>query len=175
MSNSKFVMAQKLQRVQLALMNTEISETSLDVLLPLIFQECCKEKLTFWFNFLEDCIVLNLRDVEHENYELNIRCAYQSTPLDARKEDYYKEAVLINAFLITKKSTKINSDKNERGIISSDEVMPQAIRIAIDKLKAKGVPVTPEAILNHLPTGEMSNDHRIKCNKYLKKMKESSQ
>lgn len=174
MSASKFVMAKKLQRVQLALMDEKISETSLDVLLPIIFEQCYKENLTFWFSFLEDCVVLNLRDVEHENYELNIRYTYPTARLGEDQFDHYKECVLINAFLITKKHEEVNSDK-EIDIISGDGVVPQPIRVAIESLRKKGVPVTPEGIMNHLPLGEMSNNNRMQCNKYLKKMKEESQ
>ena len=75
MSTSKFIMACKLSNVQQKLMAVTIEDMSLDGLLPLIYKECLKENLTFWFNFMEDACVLNLRDIEHENHELNIRYA----------------------------------------------------------------------------------------------------
>lgn len=177
MSQSKFIMAQKLQRVQVALMEEEISSTQLNFLLPLIFKKCLEENMTFWFNFLEDACVLNLRDVEHENTELNIRYAYSTMPIDENKIDYYKETLLINAFLITKSSVNINvasseNTEDETQILNSDEVMPKSIRKAIEKIQKKGIPVTPEAIRNHLPLSKMSTSNRIECNRYLKKMME---
>ena len=48
--------------------------------------------------------------------------------------------------------------------------MPAHISKAIEKIQAKGIPVTIEAIKNHLPRKEMSNDSLIKCNKYLNEM-----
>lgn len=186
MSQSKFIMAKKLQRVQIALMEEEISSTQLNVLLPLIFKKCIKENMTFWFNFLEDACVLNLRDVEHENTELNIRYAYpggySTMPIDENKISYYKETLLINAFLITKKPVefKLNMDnvtiassatsEDETQILDSDELMPKSIRKAIEKIQKKGIPVTPEAIRNHLQLSKMSTSSRIECNRYLKKM-----
>lgn len=193
MSKSKFLMAQKLQKVQVSLMEEEIHSSQLKVLLPLIFKKCLEEKMTFWFSFLEDACVLNLRDVEHENTELNIRYAYHNIPIDAAKLDYYKETLLINAFLITKSPIefKLNMDNvsistgktdNERDtdsipkevttILDSDEVMPKSIRKAVEKIQKKGISVTPEAIRNHLPLSKMSTSNRIECNKYLKKMEE---
>ena len=69
MSESKFIMAKKLAIIQRRLMGMNITESDYDSLLPLIFKECIKDNLTFWFNFMEDAAVLNLRDIEHENYE----------------------------------------------------------------------------------------------------------
>lgn len=173
MSQSKFIMAQKLQRVQVALMEEEISSTQLNILLPLIFKKCLEENMTFWFNFLEDACVLNLRDVEHENTELNIRYAYQHIPFDDEKQSYYKESLLINTFLITKETITVASSapkEDETQLLDSDEVMPKSIRKAIEKIQKKGIPVTPEAIRNHLPLSKMSTSNRIECNRYLKKM-----
>ncbi|MBQ6350245.1 MAG: hypothetical protein IJI42_04885 [Methanobrevibacter sp.] len=176
MSNSKFIMAKKLQRVQVALMEEKISSTQLQVLLPLIFKKCLKENMTFWFNFLEDACVLNLRDVEHENTELNIRYAYPSVPLGEKGLDKFKETLLVNAFLITKSSVKVNvassAREEETRIIDSDEVMPASIRKAIEKIQKKGIPVTVDTIRNHLQLSKMSTSNRIECNRYLKKMEE---
>ena len=176
MSKSKFIMAQKLQRVQVALMEEEISSTQLNVLLPLIFKKCLEEKMTFWFNFLEDACVLNLRDVEHENTELNIRYAYTNVPLSEQEVDIFKETLLINAFLITSSSVKLNvassKTEDETLIIDNDEIMPPEIRKAIERIQKKGMPVTPNAIRNHLSLSKMSTGDRITCNRYLKKMKE---
>ena len=179
MSHSKFIMAKKLHNVQKRLMGNTINEDTLDGLLSLIFKECSKEKLTFWFNFLENEIVLNLRDIEHENYELNIRQHYTETD----KTDDLKKMVLVNTFLITKNSVEFESlneassqkKSDQTHIISGDKPVPPHIREAIEKIQAKGIPVTPETIQNHLPTGKMSTNATIQCNNYLKKMKEASQ
>ena len=95
MSQSKFIMAKKLCKVQKRLMEVKIEEFTLENLLPLIFQECLKENLTFWFNFIEDAAVLNLRDVEHENYELNIRHHYANAPLSQENIDAVKLNLLV--------------------------------------------------------------------------------
>lgn len=183
MSNSKFIMAKKLAVVQEELMSKTIDDVSLDGLLPLIFKICREENLMFWFNFLEDAVVLNLRDVSHENHELNIRYAYETVPKTADSLEYYKTHVLINAFLITKESV-LSEDNNvassdalprgvETPILSGDRPVPKPIRNAIDRIQGKGIPVTAETIHNHLPLGEMSVSSRLECNKYLKEMEAS--
>lgn len=181
MSTSKFIMATKLARVQKRLMELTINDDSLDGLIPLIFKECLKEDLTFWFNFLENEVVLNLRDIGHENYELNIRQYHGNTD----DWDSLKKMVLTNTFLITKKPVLLNEDGNASSektlhgdegntIISSDQPVPKHVRDAITRIQDKGIPVTPETIRNHLPTGQMSTSEVMKCNKYLKEMKEAS-
>lgn len=185
MSNSKFIMAKKLANVQEKLMNETITDTSPEGLISLIFKACRGENLTFWFNFFENEVVLNLRDTLHENYELNIRQYYEpshkvayDTLESSRNVDYdeLKKIVLTNTFLITTTSTKLDEassqkdTSNETHIISGDKPVPKHIREAIDKIQAKGIPVTPEAIRNHLPTSKMSASATIQCNKYLKEM-----
>lgn len=178
MSKSKFIMAQKLARVQEDLMGETIQDYSLEFLLPLIFKACLKENLTFWFNFLENECVLNLRDIGHENYELNIRQYYTSEDIDS-----IKIQVLKNTFLLTDNSYRLKNDNASSAkkgdepvdIISGDKPVPKHIRTAIETIKAKGIPVTPDAINNHLPTGQMSPSQLIECNRYLKQMKEASQ
>ena len=179
MSHSKFIMAKKLHNIQRNLMGETINEETLDELIPLIFKACLKEKLTFWFNFLENELVLNLRDVEHENYELNIRQYY----IPNAKTDDLKKMVLVNTFLIVKKSVSLEQSDDassqikpdEPIIISGDKPVPPHIREAIETIQAKGIPVTPEAINNHLPTSKMSSSATMQCNKYLKEMREASQ
>lgn len=171
MSESKRFMAEKLSVVQQSLMGMSFEDTSLQSLLPIIFKECIKENLTFWFSFIENTGVLNLRDTLHENYELNIRL-YTSNNEDL---DTLKENLLINTFLITKESTSniASSAKNEEvthHLISNDKPVPKHISKAIEKIQAKGIPVTKEAIKNHLPLKEMSSSARLECNRYLKNM-----
>lgn len=173
MSKSKLSMAKKLYAVQKDLQREEIQEFTLDSLLPLIMKACSKQNLMFWFNFIDNHCILNLRDIEHENYELNIRYHYESVG----NIEIIKLEVLKNAFLLTNNSNEINaSSANTESleIISGDKPVPPHINEAIKKIKSKGIPVTAEAIHNHLPLGQMSTSARMKCNKYLKEMMEAS-
>ena len=185
MSESKFVMAQKLHHVQKALMGKEINFQDFTELLSLIFEECSKENLTFWFNFHEDYCVLNLRDIEHENYELNIRKSYVGVPLTDEALIENKVQLLQNAFLLTEESIvgfqakpiaepTINSsdeqDDVEDLIFTSDKPLPPHISKAIDKITAKGIPVTKDSLKNHIPWNEISTEQRIKCTEYLNEM-----
>ena len=153
-------------------MGMEFEDFALHSLLPIIFKEYIKENLTFWFSFVENTAVLNLRDISHENYELNIRL-YTSNINDL---DSLKEKLLMNTFLITPKSVMEFQSKDtgaverETSIITGDKPIPTHIRKAIDTITAKGIPVTRDAIQNHLPLGEMSTSARIECNRYLKEM-----
>lgn len=173
MSNSKFVMTRKICNVQIRLMEIEIKDISFNSLLPLIFKECLKENLTFYFNFIENHCVLNLRDVEHENYELNIRVYYTN---NLTFEELKRQA-LINAFLITTGKSEMELSSKDassaKPIISGDKPTPTHISKAIETLNAKGVPITVESIRNHLPLGQMGTSARLECNKYLKQMRES--
>ena len=181
MSNSKFVMAQKLSRVQLELMNETITDTSLDSLISLIFKACSKQDLCFWFNILENEVVLNLRDVSHENYELNIRRYYEVASFDGARMDELKKEVLINAFLITNESVSVSnvasSEQQEtettEGIISTSKPTPPHVSEVIKIIKSKGIPVTKEAINNHLPWNSMGSNARIKCERFLSEMEDS--
>lgn len=174
MSESKFIMAQRLHDVQVKLMGETINDDSLDVLLPLIFQRCSEQKLTFWFNFYEHECVLNLRDVSHENYELNIR-QYIGDSLNLDNIEDIKKQVLVNAFLITKECVTVDVASSEKSsIISTDKPTPKHIQNAIQKIQDKGIPVTPQTIHNHLPLHQMSTNERLKCNKYLKQMEDST-
>ena len=193
MSQSKFVMAKKLSKVQTALMQEEISETSYDVLLPLIFKKCYENNLTFWFNFMEDSAVLNLRDVEHENYELNIRHYYANAPLSQENIDAIKLNLLVNAFLVINRKvvidlpvkSEVNENqkkgkktqpkkevKHEKPIKQSNAVPPTSIRTVIDMLEKNGEPVTRKSIQKYLQLDKMSTDNRRRCIAYLKSMEE---
>ena len=181
MSQSKFIMAKKLQKVQLDLMQMEISKISYDVLLPLIFKKCYENNLTFWFNFLEDAAVLNLRDVEHENYELNIRHHYANAPLSQENIDAVKLNLLVNAFLVTTAKEVIdmpmkeNPEPNkvqEKPIKESNLVPPTSIRTVIDMLEKNGEQVTRKSIQEYLQMDKMSTDNRRRCIAYLKSMEE---
>ena len=187
MSKSKLLMARKLQKVQMALMEEEISSTQLNVLLPLIFKKCLQEKMTFWFNFLEDACVLNLRDVEHENTELNIRYAYTSVPLSEQEVDIFKETLLVNTFLITGASVKIGGNVDvassakkegtqkpatEKPIQESNIVPPAAIRVAMELCEKHNEPITKKNLEDKLELGLMTKEKRGQCIAYLRSMED---
>ena len=182
MSASKFVMAQKLQNVQSSLMGMELDFLDFPRLLSIIFEECRKENLTFWFNFIDDTCILNLRDTQHENYELNIRYLYEGMTLfdDGNVLDKIKLYVLQNTFLLTENSVegfqekKVAASSESIDILAGDKPVPKHISKAIETIQAKGIPVTIEAIRNHLPLNEMSTSSRIECNRYLKEHMEAS-
>lgn len=175
MSESKFIMAKKLALVQNNLLECEIQDTNLDSLLPLIMRECRKENIVFWFNFFEHEVVLNLRDTQHENYELNIRQHYETHDIDE-----VKLQVLVNAFLLTTGKTVLENNEDssalqeeetpDNKIISGDKVIPKPINEAIKKIKAKGVEVNKKSIRAHVQWNQLSTDQRIKCTNYLENM-----
>ena len=176
MSESKFIMAKKLALVQNNLMECEIQDTSLDSLLPLIMRECRKENIVFWFNFFEHEVVLNLRDTQHENYELNIRQYYETI----EDIDGIKLQVLVNAFNLTGVELTLENNEDssalqeeetpDNKIISGDKVIPKPINEAIKKIKAKGVEVNKKSIRAHVQWNQLSTDQRIKCTNYLENM-----
>lgn len=182
MSN-KVSMYQRLSRVQCILMGMDIPSVELEDLLPLIFKECLRENLMFYFNFIENACVLNLRDIKDENLELNIRLYY---PNDAKDISCIglKEQILLNAFLLTKKGTMIDnassdittkeSSKKEDvpPIKESKLVPPTAIRTVISVLEENNEPITRKSIQKYLQMDKMSTDNRRRCIAYLKSMKE---
>lgn len=176
MSESKFVMAQKIYNVQKALMGVSIQDMSLDSLITLIFEKCSEENLTFWFNFIDNHCVLNLRDIKHENYELNIRQYYETI----EDIDSIKLQVLVNAFNLTGDELTLENNEDssalqeeetpDNKIISGDKVIPKPINEAIKKIKAKGVEVNKKSIRAHVQWNQLSTDQRIKCTNYLENM-----
>ena len=177
MSESKFVMAKKLSSVQTALMGETINDLSLDNLIPLIFKACLKENLCFWFNVIENELVLNLRDIGHENYELNIRQHYDIISFDGNM-DSLKKQVLINAFLITSNNISVeenvaNSDDSGDKLISTEKLPPKTINRVIKELHEKGIDVNRSSVKNNIPWSQLSTDERIKCTNYLKNMEAS--
>lgn len=176
---SKVIMAHKLHEVQKNLMGKKFERLSLDYILPLIFEECGKQNMAFWFNFLEDSCVLNLRDTVHENYELNIRYAYQCSPVSIEKVNEYKRVVLINTFLITSASRDVVSSakKDEENIKHEDKpiqesniVPPAAIRVAMEECEKLGEPVTRKNVELKLNLKAMSQEKKSQCIAYLRDM-----
>lgn len=180
MSESKFIMAKKLANIQVRLMEGNIEESDYDSLLPIIFSECVKEKLTFWFNFMEDAAVLNLRDVEHENYELNIRLAYPNVPSEEPYFSNCKEFLLKNTFLIVPgahEKIHVNQDildhhENEKPISQTNGVPPRAVRAAMDVIISRGEEPTKNLIEKELQLDKMSIDNRKRCIAFLRSMEE---
>lgn len=179
MSTSKKVMAMKLANVQKRLMERDIESSTVEYLIPLIFKECLKENLTFWFSFLEDCAILNLRDIVHENYELNIRYHYVCAPLTAERIDSVKSELLMNVFLITKKAASVTDAEPEPKktntmafyeIQESNLVPPSAIRVAIELCEKNNEPVTRKNVEKKLELGQMTQEKRRQCIAYLKSM-----
>ena len=169
---SKITIYKKLGNVQERLMGEEISSMDLEDLLPLIFKECLKENLVFYFNFVENACVLNLRDRSIENLELNIRL-YYSDNLPSKK---LKEKVLCNAFLLTSQPNVASSadtkKDDEKQIQESTIVPPRAIRAAMDTITARGDKVTKTALEKELQLNKMSTDNRRQCIAYLRDMEE---
>ncbi|MBO6274813.1 MAG: hypothetical protein J6M91_04625 [Methanobrevibacter sp.] len=184
MSESKRIMARKLYNVQRVLMDMEIQDFSLESLTSLIFNECSKENLCFWFNFIEETCVLNLRDIHHENYELNTRVHYDNALFNGISVDDLKVMAFKNTFLLTENKVLLENNEassenitkeetSDAKIISGDKVTPIPIRKAIEKIKGKGIDVTKEAIKNHVPWSQLSTDQMIKCTNYLNQMEAS--
>ena len=178
MSESKFIMEKKLHNVKVRLMRMDIQDFSIDNLTSLVLKECIKEDLTFRFSFVEDACVLNIRNLTHEDWEINPRVYYNHPLFETLNLDDIKVMALKNTFLLTPneiilEDNEASSDITKQDsleIISGDKPMPSHISKAIEKIQAKGIPVTIEAIKNHLPRKEMSNDSLIKCNRYLNEM-----
>lgn len=180
MSTSKFIMAQKLNKVQVRLMSRDIEEYTLQSLIPLIFKECLEENLTFWFNVYENEVVLNLRDTGHENYELNIR-HYIGKIVDA---DKVKISLLKNTFLLTSEAhslneassntLKNNEDEVNNTLISSEKLPPTPINKAIAQIQNKGLSINPSTIKNHVKWSQLSNNERIQCKNYINNMEGAS-
>lgn len=174
---AKTVMYKKLCNVQQKLMAEEIPSVELKDLLPVIFKKCLEENMMFYFNFIENACVLNLRDITQDNMELNIRLYYPNENIDCK---LLKEQVLINAFLLTKKASIINNAssakkkdvKHDKPIKESNAVPPTAIRTVIDMLEKNNEPVTRQSIQKYLQFDKMSTDNRRRCIAYLKTMEE---
>ncbi len=165
------MLTQKLVNVQKNLMGIHIKSTALDTLIPLIFKECVKEKVMFYFTFVENTAILKLRDLESENKELNIRLYHENIT----EYETLKKALLMNAFLITSKKENFTQSKSsEKRIISSDTTTPAPIQRAIEKIQKKGVPVDRRTIERHIDLGSMGADVRKKCIHYLKNMDEGA-
>lgn len=180
MSQSKLIMARKLCNVQNDLMNQEIKDDSLESLIHLCYNACLKEGLMFFFSITEDLVILKLRDINHENYELNIKHAHSRNY--STQMDDFKKKLLVNTFLLTKKSFSASSAEEEntvkkevdddKKIQMDDAVPPRAIRAAMDMLEKNGEPVTRKSIQKHLQLGKMSTDNRRRCIAYLRTMEE---
>ena len=180
MSQSKLIMARKLCNVQMGLMSQEIEDDSLESLLSLCFNECLKQGLMFFFSISEDLVILKLRDISHDNYELNVKHAHNGNL--TTQMDTFKRNLLINTFNLTKKGNPIDNDASsadtkkddvkheDKPIPESNIVPPRAIRTAMDVIKERGDKVTKKAIEKELHLDKMSQDNRNQCIAYLRGM-----
>lgn len=171
------LLIQRLCNVQKNLMSKTIEDNSLNNLLSLIFQECLKENMTFYFNFLENQAVLNLCDLDKEHNELHFRLAYSD---DCKVSDNTLKIFLLeNTFLLTPSGHEVSSDnpeeetvKPEKPIQESNLVPPRAIRAAMEVIEKRGETPTKNLIEKELQLDKMSTDNRRQCIAYLKDMKE---
>lgn len=174
MSASKLIMAKKLCNVQKELMKQEIEDDSLESLIPLIFNECLKQGIMFFFTISEDLVILKLRDTQHDNYELNIKHAHSQN--FSTQMDTFKRNLLFNTFLLTKKSQDFDAssaekeEKDKGKIQMTDAVPPTSIRTVIDMLEGNGEEVTKKSIEKYLQLDKMSQDNRRRCIAYLRTM-----
>ena len=180
--NPRRVLLEKISDVQRELMSQEFG-TDYNTIVPVVLDTCQKHGLTFYFNFLEDSVVLNIVDWTSDEYsELHVRlnlCLLK----DNFDMNTLKFLVLTNAFLLTEHATEINNpNKCEREevaeeydefIFTSDKPLPPHISKAIEKITAKGIPVTKDSLKNHIPWNEISTEQRIKCTEYLNEMEAS--
>ena len=181
--NPRRVLLEKISDVQRELMSQEFG-TDYNTIVPVVLDVCQKHGLTFYFNFLEDNVVLNIVDWTSDEYsELHVRLNL-SLLKDNFDVNTLKFLVLTNAFLLTEHAEKITNpyaiaedvdatNEYEDLIFTSDKPIPPHISKAIEKITAKGIPVTKNSLKNHIPWNEISTEQRIKCTEYLNEMEAS--
>ena len=178
--NPRATLLEKISEVQRKLMAVEFGD-DYNSIVPVVLEACQKHGLTFYFNFLEDSVVLNIVDLTSDEYsELHVRLN-----IGLLKNNFdmntIKFMVLCNAFLLTEKPTAIDNpnakaldtdikDGYNELIFTSDKPIPPHISRAIDKITAKGIPVTKESLRNHIPWDNISTEQRVKCTDYLNQM-----
>lgn len=184
MMNPRRVLLEKISDVQRELMTQEFG-SDYDSIVPVVLDVCQKHGLTFYFNFLEDSVVLNIIDWTSDDYsELHARLNIRVLKLDLDMNTL-KFLVLSNAFLLTEHAQeitnphkceavesveKVETDPVEELIFTSDEPIPPHISKAMETIHAKGIPVTKESLKNHIPWDKISTEQRVKCTDYLNKM-----
>ena len=181
--NPRRVLLEKISDVQRELMSQEFG-TDYNTIVPVVLDACQKHGLTFYFNFLEDSVVLNIVDWTSDDYsELHVRLNL-SLLKDNFDVNTLKFFVLTNAFLLTEHAAEVtnphttaeavNTDEEyDDFIFTSDKPLPPHISKAIEKITAKGIPVTKNSLKNHIPWNEISTEQRIKCTEYLNEMEAS--
>ena len=181
--NPRRVLLEKISDVQRELMSQEFG-TDYNTIVPVVLDACQKHGLTFYFNFLEDSVVLNIVDWTSDDYsELHVRLNL-SLLKDNFDVNTLKFLVLTNAFLLTEHAAEVtnphttaeavNTDEEyDDFIFTSDKPLPPHISKAIETITAKGIPVTKNSLKNHIPWNEISTEQRIKCTEYLNEMEAS--
>lgn len=163
----------KISEIQEKLMEETIKDYSLDSLIPLIFKETSKQKLMFYFNWIENACVLNIIDCSKENEELHVRYYHQFTDIAPEIHEMIESRLLCNTFLLTKDVVDLaSSDKETQPIQESNIVPPRAIRAAMDELTHEGEKITKKGIEKKLQLGKMSTANKQQCIRYLRDMEE---
>lgn len=171
------LLIQRLCNVQKSLMSKSIEDNSLNILLPVIFKECLKENMTFYFNFIENQVVLNLCDLLKEHNELHFRLSYSNE--DMVSDCSLKLFLLENTFLLTTAPVDVLSSENiseqkdlveEKPIQQSNIVPPSAIRVAMEECNHNDEEITRKNIESKLNLKGMTQDKRRQCIAYLRDM-----
>ena len=180
---SRMLIYHKISKIQQNLMGKSIEDYSLNTLIPLIFKEACKQNLMFYFNCIENAVVLNIRDTSEENMELNIRYHHNHADISPEILEMMELRLLQNTFLLVSKSHPFNHsndadetsskpDVHEKPITESNLVPPSAIRVAMEECKQQGEPITRKNLENKLNLKGMNQDKRRQCIAYLRDMEE---
>lgn len=145
--NPRRVLLEKISDVQRELMSQEFG-ADYNTIVPVVLDACQKHGLTFYFNFLENSVVLTNAFLltEHAAEVTNPHTTAEAVNTDEEYDDF---------------------------IFTSDKPLPPHISKAIEKITAKGIPVTKNSLKNHIPWNEISTEQRIKCTEYLNEMEAS--
>lgn len=186
--NPRRALLEKISDVQRELMSHEL-EGDYKYLVPVVLDTCQKHGLTFYFNFLEDSVVLNIVDWTSDDYsELHVRLNLKVVENANFNMNTIKFLVLCNAFLLTEQSSQITNPYKEAEkeveedetakeydelIFSSDKPIPPHVSKAIDTITKKGIPVTKQSLRNHIPWKEISTTQRVNCTEYIKDLEVS--
>ena len=180
---SRMLIYHKISKIQQNLMGKSIEDYTLNTLIPLILEECINENLMFYFNCVENAVVLNIRDTHEENMELNIRYHHNHADISPEILEKMESRLLQNTFLLVSKSHPFNHsndadetsskpDVHEKPITESNLVPPSAIRVAMEECNQNGELITRKNLENKLNLKGMNQEKRRQCIAYLRDMEE---
>lgn len=169
----------KISEIQKNLMGEKIEDYSLNTLIPLIFKECQKQNLMFFFNFIENACVLNIRGTS-EDMELNVRYHHNYTEITPEISERIESRLLQNTFLLVSKGILLEDvvenepeiHEHKKRIHESDLVPPRAIRAAMEDIEKRGETPTRKLIEKELHLDKMSTDNRRLCIAFLRSMED---